>query len=144
MIPVATAPDLPWVTQMPGQECCSCTTSECLLIEMGQVFCVTGLPTPCPDFRRAIQCSCRVPEGYIPDYAARQSLAHQNLVWTGALLEAEWVEIRCVNGDFHKYPVVQLEIKYKGKIHLLRLRLANVWECAHDQQGHDMYVLRGE
>lgn len=104
MIPVATAPDLPWVSQMSGQECCSCTTSECLLIEMGHVFCV-------PDFWRAIQCSCRVPEGYIPDYAARQSLAHQNLVWTGALLEAEWVEIRYVNGDFHKYPVVQLEIK---------------------------------
>lgn len=39
------------------------------------------------------------------------------LVHLETLLEAEWVEVRCVHWDIHKYPIVPVKIKYKSKMH---------------------------
>lgn len=42
-------------------------------------------------------------------------MVHQTLVWPGALLKVEWVEVKYMHGDIHKYPTVLPEIKYKDK-----------------------------
>ena len=42
---------------------------------------------------------------------------HQNLIRPGALIEAGGVDIRCVHGDIHTYPVVLVEIQFKGEKH---------------------------
>lgn len=58
-----------------------------------------------------------VDSGYRVSLGCTQTLVLQTLVRHGALLEAEWVEVRCVHEDIHKYPIVLLQIKYKGKTH---------------------------
>ena len=45
------------------------------------------------------------------DSGCMQSIIHLNLVQPGALVEASSVDIRCVHGDFHSYPVVPVEIR---------------------------------
>lgn len=40
-----------------------------------------------------------------------QNLVNQTLVWPRALLEAKWVEVRCLHGDMHKYAIEPLQIK---------------------------------
>lgn len=45
-----------------------------------------------------------VDSGYI------QNPVNQTLVWPGALLEAKWVEVRCLHGVMHKYPIEPLQI----------------------------------
>lgn len=42
------------------------------------------------------------------DLDCKQTLVHQTLVRAGALLEAEWVEVRCVPWVIHKCPIVSL------------------------------------
>ncbi|KAK0138214.1 hypothetical protein N1851_025474 [Merluccius polli] len=37
------------------------------------------------------------------------------VVRPGPLLEASWVEIKCVHGDVHRYPVVTIEIRFHGE-----------------------------
>ncbi|KAK0156653.1 hypothetical protein N1851_000130 [Merluccius polli] len=49
------------------------------------------------------------------DSGSCQTLIHQSLVRPGALLEASWVEIKCVHGDVHKYPFLTIEICFQGK-----------------------------
>lgn len=45
------------------------------------------------------------------DLGSKRTLLHKNLVGLGAVLEAEWVEVRCVQGDIYKYPIVlQMQI----------------------------------
>ena len=44
-----------------------------------------------------------------------RSMIHQNLVRSGALMEGCWVNIKCVHGDIHRYPMVTAEMRYKGK-----------------------------
>lgn len=39
------------------------------------------------------------------DLGSKRTLLHKNLVGLGAVLEAEWVEVRCVQGDIYKYPM---------------------------------------
>lgn len=47
-------------------------------------------------------------------------LIHQNLVRSGALVEALWEDIRCVHGDAHRNPVVPVEPIFKGKKYRLK------------------------
>lgn len=54
------------------------------------------------------------------DMGCTQTLVHQTLIRTRELLEAEWVELSCVHGDIHEHPIVQLQIKYKGKTHRVK------------------------
>lgn len=53
------------------------------------------------------------------------SMIHQNLVCPRALLEEKWVEIRCVNGDVHRYPVVSGEVKYRVKMHRIKAAVSS-------------------
>lgn len=46
-------------------------------------------------------------------------VVHQTLVSPGALLEAEWVVVRCVHVDIHKYPMGPVEIM-SGTTHRLK------------------------
>lgn len=103
---------------------------------------VTGVPAPrvsahgggagvlccrCPSTRprsgRDIQHTGRCQGGIrhaLVDTGCTQTLAHQSLVRPGALLEAEWVEVKCVHSDIHRYPVVSLVLKFKGKKHRVK------------------------
>ena len=54
------------------------------------------------------------------DSGCMQSIDHQNLIRPGALIEAGGVDIRCVHGDIHTYPVVLVEIQFKGKKHSVK------------------------
>lgn len=46
------------------------------------------------------------------DWGTSAGSAHQTLIRPRALLEAEWLEVRCVHADIYKYPLVLLESKY--------------------------------
>jgi len=55
-----------------------------------------------------------------------QTVIHQSLVRPGALVAvSSWVNIRYVHGDIHKYPLVPVEIKFKGKTHKLKAAVSS-------------------
>ena len=54
-----------------------------------------------------------------------QSIVHQNLIRPGALIEAGGVDIRCVHGDIHTYPVVLVEIQFKGEKHSVKAAVSS-------------------
>lgn len=63
-----------------------------------------------------LQCSGKESREYVlVSMGCMQTLVCQSLVHPRALLKAEWVEVKCVHGDTHKYPIVPLILKYKGK-----------------------------
>lgn len=69
----------------------------CPMIDMEQVFSVAGAPTPSSG-----------PGG---PHSVPVRWIYAKLWWkwaSQALLDAEWVEVRCVHGDIHKYPLVAL------------------------------------
>lgn len=55
----------------------------------------------------------------------RTYVIHQTLVRPGALLEAEWVEVKCVHEDIHKYPLVCVEMRYWAKMHKLKAAVSS-------------------
>ena len=54
-----------------------------------------------------------------------QSIVHQNLIWPGGLIEAGGVDIGCVHGDIHTYPVVPVDIRFKGKKHSVKAAVSS-------------------
>ncbi|XP_064175891.1 uncharacterized protein LOC135246326 [Anguilla rostrata] len=101
---------------------------DCPLMEVGQVVWVVGPPTSAPDQEGAYCIPVRVQGSEhraLLDSGAMQSLIQQNLVRTEALVKAPWVSIRCVHGDVHKYPVVPVEICYKGKTHIVKAAVSS-------------------
>ena len=119
--PVRSAPR--GAPQPLGQACWRCGQlghfrQECPLMEVGAVVQVAGPSAPSPG-----------PEGtyYIPvcmrgsthqalmDTGCMQTMIHESLVRPGALLEAQYVKVKCVHGDIHKYPLVPIEIRCRGK-----------------------------
>ena len=54
-----------------------------------------------------------------------QSMIHQNLVRPGALMEGCWVNIKCVHGDIHRYPMVTAEMRYKGKKNRMKVAVSS-------------------
>lgn len=75
------------------------------MIVVGQVFRFAGAPA---------LVSTLVDMGWM------QTLVHQSLVCPSSLLEAEWVEVKCVHGDVHRYPIVPLLLKFWGKTHTVQ------------------------
>lgn len=68
-----------------------------------------------------LQCSGKESREYVlVSMGCMQTLVCQSLVHPRALLKAEWVEVKCVHGDTHKYPIVPLILKYKGKTHRIK------------------------
>uniref|UniRef100_A0A669EMK6 CCHC-type domain-containing protein n=1 Tax=Oreochromis niloticus TaxID=8128 RepID=A0A669EMK6_ORENI len=112
----SAAPE-PWrAAQTPGQECWKCGQPEylkrdCPLMEVGQVFRVASAPAPSPGPGGTYSIPVRTRGAIrhaLVDTGCMQTLVHQSLVRPGALLEAEWVEVKCVHGDIHRYPIVPL------------------------------------
>ena len=71
-------------------------------------------------------------------------IVHQNLIRPGALIEAGGVDIRCVHGDIHTYPVVLVEIQFKGEKHSVKAavssRLTHPLILGTDWPGFDRLV----
>ena len=110
------------VPQAAGQECWRCGQlghfrGECPLMEVGQVIRVVGPPAPSPGPGGTYSVPVRIQVGThqaMVDSGCMQSIVHQDLIRPGALIEAGGVDIRCVHGDIHTYPVVLVEIRFKG------------------------------
>ena len=89
---------------------------------------VVGPPAPSPGPGETYSVPVRIQGGThqaMVDSGCMQSIVHQNLIRPGALLEAGWVDIRCVHGDIHRYPVVPVEIRYKGKKHSVKAAVSS-------------------
>lgn len=87
------------------------------------MFCVAGAPAPAPGPGGTYNIPGRCQGGIrhaLVDMGCTQILVHQSLVRPGALLEAEWVEVKCVHSDIHRYHVVSLVLKFKGKKHRVK------------------------
>ena len=100
-------------------------------MEVSQVVRVTGPPTPSPSPWGTYSVPVRIQGGIhrpMVDSGCMQSTIHLNLVQPGALVEASLVDIKCMHGDIHSYPMVPVEIRHGGKKNIaLRLQLARVW-----------------
>lgn len=86
-------------------------------MEVGQVLRIASPPMPYPDSGETYRLPVRCPGGIcqaLVNSGCTQTLVHQTL------LEAEWVEVKCVHGDIHKYPSVQIEIRYQEIWNLVR------------------------
>ena len=47
------------------------------------------------------------------------------VIQPGVLVEAFWFEIRCVNVGIYKYPVIQVEVVFRGKKHRIKSRVTD-------------------
>ncbi|KAM9766884.1 uncharacterized protein ACNS7B_017333 [Menidia menidia] len=153
-VPAATgtAPHPQGVPQAAGLACWRCGRPghfrrECPLMEVGQVIRVVGPPAPSPGPRGTYSVPVRIQGGThqaMVDSGCTQSMVHQSLVRPGALLEAGCVDIMCVHGDVHRYPVVPVEIRYRGKKHSIKAavspRLAHPLILGTDWPGFDKLV----
>lgn len=92
----------------------------------------SGDPAGChvnllPQPRSYIKYSCKDTRGYTSDHGGHGLYSVSDLpepVWPRAQVEPSWVEITCVHGDIHRYPMVPVEIICKDKRIQLRLWLA--------------------
>lgn len=92
-------------------------------MEVGQTIQVAGPPTPSRGPGGTYSVPVRVQGGIyqaMENLDCTQSMIHQNLVRPGALVEASWVEVGCVHGDVHGYPVVPVEIRHMGKKYIVK------------------------
>ncbi|KAK0133311.1 hypothetical protein N1851_031171 [Merluccius polli] len=92
-------------------------------MEVGQVVRVTGAPIPPYGPGEAYRIPVRIQRGTyqaLLDSGCMQTMIHQRLVRSEALLEASSVAVRCIHGDVHTYPLVPIEIRYGGKTHRVK------------------------
>lgn len=61
----------------------------------------------------------------------REMMIDQNLVRPRLLLEASWVDIRCVYGDLLCFAVVPVEICYRGKKHNVKAVISSHLNLNH-------------
>ena len=121
------------VPQTPGPECWRCgqlghLRRECPLREVEQVVQVVGplYSAPGPEGVYCIPVRLQGSEHRaLLDSGAMQTLIQQSLVRPKALVANPWVSIRCVHGDIHKYPLVPIEIHYRGKKHSLKAAVSS-------------------
>ncbi|XP_062415775.1 uncharacterized protein LOC134107852 [Pungitius pungitius] len=128
-----TLPDPTGGSQTPGQECWKCgrlghLRRECPLMEVGQVIRVAGAPSPSPGPGATYRVPVRIQGGTrqaMVDSGCSQSMIHQSLVRPGALVEASRVKIRCVHGDIHEYPIVSVELRFKGRKYRIKVAVSS-------------------
>ena len=150
--PTIAAPEPQGASQMPGQVCWKCgrpghTRRDCPLMEIGQVVRVAGAPISSHDPGETYHVPVRIKGGVhqaLVDSGCTQSIIHQDLVRPGALVEASWVDVRCIHGDIHRYPVVPVEIRYRGKNHRIQAavssRLAHPLILGTDWRGFSQLI----
>ena len=96
---------------------------DCPMMEVGQVVRVTGAPIPPYGPGEAYRIPVRIQRGTyqaLLDSGCMQTMIHQRLVRSEALVEASSVAVRCIHGDVHTYPLVPIEIRYGGKTHSVK------------------------
>ena len=96
------------------------------MMEVGQVVRVIGAPSPPHGPGEAYRIPVRIQRGThqaLLDSGCMQTMIHQRLVRSEALVEASSVVVRCIHGDVHEYPLVPIEIRCGGKSIVLRRRL---------------------
>ena len=54
-----------------------------------------------------------------------QTMIHQRLVRSEALVEASSVLVKCIHGDVHEYPLVPIEISCGGKKHSVKAAVSS-------------------
>ncbi|XP_062418320.1 uncharacterized protein LOC134129059 [Pungitius pungitius] len=126
-------PDPQGVSQTPGQACWRCgqpghLRRDCPLMEVGQVIRVAGAPAPSPGPGATYRVPVSIQGGIrqaMMDSGCSQSMIHQSLVRPGALVEASRVRIRCVHGDIHEYPIVSVELRFKGKKYRIKVAVSS-------------------
>ena len=92
-------------------------------MEVGQVVRVTGAPVFPHGPGEAYRIPVRIQRGTyqaLLDSGCMQTMIHQRLVRSEALIEALSVSVRCIHGDVHTYPLVPIEIRYGGKTHRVK------------------------
>ena len=92
-------------------------------MEVGQVVRVTGAPVLPHGPGEAYRIPVRIQRGTyqaLLDSGCMQTMIHQRLVRSEALIEASSVSVRCIHGDVHTYPLVPIEIHYGGKTHRVK------------------------
>ena len=59
------------------------------------------------------------------DSGCMQTMIHQRLVRSEALVEVSSVSVRCIHGDVHEYPLVPIEIRCGGKKHSVKAAVSS-------------------
>lgn len=85
------------------------TSTKSLLMEVGQVLHQPFNTFHGPGGTYCVQVRCQ------QGIWGMELGCTQTLVQPGPLVEAEQVEVRCVHGDIHKYPIVPLQINTRAK-----------------------------
>ena len=102
------------------------------MMEVGQVVRVTGAPSPPHGPGEAYCIPVRIQRGTyqaLLDSGCMQTMIHQRLVRSEALVEASSISVRCIHRDVHEYPLVPIEICYGGKKH--RIKAADSSSLTH-------------
>ena len=99
------------------------------MMEVGQVVSVTGAPSPHQGPGEAYSVPVRIQRGTeqaLLDSGCMQTMIHQRLVRSEALVEASSISVRCIHRDV---PLVPIEICYGGKKH--RIKAADSSSLTH-------------
>ena len=102
------------------------------MMEVGQVVRVTSAPSPPHSPGEAYGIPVRIQRGTyqaLLDSGCMQTMIHQRLVRSEALVEASSISVRCIHRDVHEYPLVPIEICYGGKKH--RIKAADSSSLTH-------------
>ncbi|KAK0146087.1 hypothetical protein N1851_014658 [Merluccius polli] len=117
-------------TQTAGEGCWRCGRPghfrrECPMMEVVRV---TGAPSPPHGPGEAYRIPVRIQRGThqaLLDSGCMQTMIHQRLVRSEALVEASSVLVRCIHGDVHEYPLVPIEIRWGGGKHSVKAAVSS-------------------
>ena len=116
------------------------------MMEEGQVVRVTSAPSPPHSPGEAYGIPVRIQRGTyqaLLDSGCMQTMIHQRLVRSEALVEASSVPVRCIHRDVHEYPLVPIEIRYGGKKHRVKAGVSSEPHASPDSRVRLAWVSTG-